>query len=103
MKILNLEEAKEWSEKNLYDADCYLFPLEKAIKNELLLVIDKEHFAIVETTCFGCTWVIDEIKKLSDKEMKENDLYCRYRYKAHVTEHPEGYNGAMEINAGFNL
>lgn len=103
LQILNLEEAKTWSEKNLYDADCYLFPLEKAVKNGLLMEIDKEHFAVVETTNFGCTWVLDEIRKLSDKEMKENDLYCRYRFKAHVTEYPEGYNGAMEMDAGFNI
>ncbi|MBQ4521629.1 MAG: hypothetical protein IJA10_01585 [Lachnospiraceae bacterium] len=103
LQILNLEEAKVWSEKNLYEADCYLFPLSVAVKKGLLMEIDKEHFAVVETTSFGCTWVLDEIIKLTDEEMKENDLYCRYRYKAHVTEHPKGYNGAMEMNAGFNL
>lgn len=103
LEILNLEEARNWSEQNLYEADSYLSPLSVAVKKGLLMEIDKEHFAVVETTNFGCTWVLDEIRKLSDEEMKENDLYCRYRYKAHVTECPEGYKGAMEINAGFNL
>lgn len=103
IKILNLEEAKTWSEKNLYDADCYMFPLSVAVKRGLLMEIDKEHFAIMETENFGCTWVLDEIRKLSDEEMKENDLYCRYRYKAHVTECPEDYEGTKELCAGFNL
>ena len=103
MKILNLEEAKKWSEKNLYNADCYMFPLSVAVKNGLLMEIDNEHFAIVETENFGCTWVLDEIRKLSDEEMKENDLYCRYRFKAHVTEKPNNYHGVTEMNGGFNL
>ena len=47
-KILNLEEAKAWSEKNLYDADCYMFPLSVAVKRGLLIEIDKEHFAVTE-------------------------------------------------------
>lgn len=103
LQILNLEEAKEWSEKNLYESDSFLFPLNVAVKRGLLLEIDKEHFAIVETEANGCTWELDEIRKLSDKEMEENDLWCRYRYKEHITKYPEGYNGAMEHNAGFNL
>lgn len=103
LQILNLEEAKAWSEENLYEADCYLFPLNVAVKRGLLMEIDKEHFAIVETTNFGCTWVLDEIRKLSDQEMKENNLYCRYRYKAHVTECPKGYEGTRQLCAGFNL
>lgn len=103
LQILNYQEAKDWTEKNLYDADCFLYPVQVAVKNGLLIEIDTEHFAVVETTNFGCTWVLDEIRKLSDEEMKENDLYCRYRYKAHVTEHPDCYMGAMEVNAGFNL
>ena len=103
LQILNLKEAKAWCEKNLYEADSFLYPLTVAVKRGLLLRIDEAHYAVVETEQNGCTWVLDEIRKLSDEEMKENDLYCRYRFKAHVTEHPEGYNGAMDINAGFNL
>lgn len=103
LQILNLEEAKEWSNQNLYEADSFLFPLNVAVKRGLLMEIDKEHFAVIETECNGCTWVLDEIRKLSDKEMEENDLYCRYRYKEHITKAPEGYNGATEHNAGFNL
>ena len=96
-------QAKTKKTKPNNDADCFLYPVKVAVRNGLLIEIDTEHFAVVETTSFGCTWVLVEIRKLTDKEMAENDLYCRYRYKAHVTEHPEGYNGAMEINAGFNL
>lgn len=102
-KILNLEEAKEWSEKNLYEADSYMFPLNVAVKNGLLKEIDKEHFAVVEFENFGCTWVLDEVQELTDEEMKENNLWCRYRYKAHVIKAPEGYSGMTNINAGFNL
>ena len=103
LQILNLEQAKQWSNENLYEADSFLFPLKVAVKNGLLIEIDKEHFAVAETESFGCIWKLDEIRKLSDEEMRTNDLSCRYRYKAHVIEHPQDYNGAMDINAGFNL
>ena len=103
LQILNLEEAKQWSNENLYEADSFLFPLNIAVKRGILKEIDKEHFAVAEIERFDCTWKLDEIRKLSDEEMKANDLYCRYRYKAHVIEHPQDYNGAMDINAGFNL
>ena len=103
LQILNLEEAKEWSEKNLYESDLYLFPLNVAVKKGLLMGIDKEHFAVVETESNGFTWMLDEIRKLSDEEMKEKDLYCRYRYKEHIVNAPVGYIGATEHDAGFNL
>lgn len=103
LQILNLEEAKEWSEINLYEADSFLFPLNVAVKRGLLMEIDKEHFAIVETEYNGCTWILDEIRKLSDEEMKKNNLHCKYRYKEHIIDAPKGYNGTMEISAGFNL
>ena len=103
LQILNLPEAKEWSERNLYEADSFLFPLNVAVKRGLLMEIDKEHFAVVETECNNCTWVLDEIRKLSDEEMEENDLSCRYRYKEHLVNAPKGYIGATEHDAGFNL
>ena len=103
LQILNLEEAKEWSEKNLYESHSYLFPLNVAVKKGLLMEIDKEHFAVVETESNGFTWMLDGIRKLSDEEMKENDLYCRYRYKEHLVNVPDGYIGATEHDAGFNL
>ena len=40
---------------------------------------------------------------LTDEEMKENDLYCRYRYKEKIVKHPEGYKGWMEHESGFNI
>lgn len=105
LQILNLEEAKVWSEKNLYDADCYLFPLEKAVKNGLLMEIDKEHFAVVETENkeTGCVWRLESIRKLSDEEMEENNLFCRYRFKAYVLHAPKDYKGILDIDAGFNI
>ena len=48
-KILNLKEAKEWCEKNLYEADSFMFPLDVAVRRWLLKEIDKEHFEIVES------------------------------------------------------
>lgn len=102
LQILNLKEAKEWAEKNC-ETDSYLFPLTIAVANGLLMEIDKEHFAVVETKSSCCTWVLDKIWKLTDEEMKEQDLYCRYRYIEHVVKAPEDYQGAREINAGFNL
>ena len=65
--------------------------------------IDKEHFAVVETEQNRCTFVIEEIWKLTDEEMKENNLYCRYRYKEKIVKHPEGYKGWMEHESGFNI
>ena len=47
-KILNLEEAKQYANENLYEADLYLFPLDAAVKCGLLIAIDQEHFAITE-------------------------------------------------------
>ena len=103
LQILNLKEAKEWSEKNLYEADSYMFPLSVAVKNGLLMEIDREHFAVVETEYNNCTYVIERIWKLTDEEMRENNLYCRYRYKEKVIKHPANYKGWMEHEAGFNL
>lgn len=101
--VLNLKEAKEWCNRNLYDADSYLFPLDKAVKSGRLMEIDKEHFAIVETICFGYRWVLDKIWRLTDEEMEQNNLYCRYRYIEHLVDIPAGYTGATEHNAGFNV
>ena len=103
LQILNLEEAKEWSEKNLYESDSFLFPLNVAVKRGLLLEIDKEHFAIVETEYNGCKYRLEKIWKLTDEEMQEHNLWCRYRYKETVIEHPTDYIGYMEHEAGFNL
>ena len=47
LQILNLQEAKEWSEKNLYEADSFLYPLKVAVNRGLLMKIDEEHFAVV--------------------------------------------------------
>lgn len=103
LEILNLKEAEKWTEENLYEADLYLFPLEVAVKNGLLVEIDKGYYAVRETECNGCTWVIDSVRKLTDEEMKANNLCLRYRYSEHVTEKPDGYQGVTEMNAGFDL
>lgn len=103
LQILNLQDAKEWSERNLYESDSFMFPLDVAVKRGLLLAIDEEHFAVAETEQNGCTCVIERIWKLTYEEMKENDLYCRYRYKEKIVKCPEDYQGWMEHEAGFNL
>lgn len=103
LEILNIEQARKWVDENLYEADLYLFPLSVCVKNGLLIDIDGEHFAVTETECFGCTWVIDEIKRLSDAEMEHYGLSCRYRYKAHTIAKPNNYSGITEIEAGFNI
>lgn len=102
-KVLDVKEAKEWAGKNLYEADNFMFPLDVAVKRGLLKPVGEEHYAVVEHEVNGCIWHLDEVRKLSDKEMKENDLYCRYRYKAHVISVPEGYAGATEICAGISF
>ena len=103
LEVLNLPEARQWSEKNLYEANSYMYPLDVAVKRGLLLAIDEKHFAVVETEYNDCTCVIERIWKLTDEEMKENNLYCRYRYKEKIVKCPEGYRGWMEHEAGFNL
>lgn len=103
LKILNTEEAKRWSEENLYEADMFLSALDAAVKSGLLIEIDNGYFAVKETEWGGCTWVIDSIRRLSDKEMRDGNLFCRYRYTEHVIQKPEHYQGEMENDAGFNL
>lgn len=67
--------------------------------------IDDTHFAVIitENPVSGCRWMLDSIRRLTDEEMKAENLYCRYRYKEHVISAPEGYDGETEIDAGFNL
>jgi len=103
LQILNLQEARDWSEHNLYEADSFMFPLEVAVRRGLLIKIDNEHFAVTETEYNGCTCVIEKIWRLTDEEMKANDLYCRYRYKEKIIQCPKDYKGWMEHEAGFNL
>ena len=101
INILDLNEAKEWAEKNLFEADSFLFPLNVAVKNGLLLNIDDEHFAVKEVETKFCTWVVDSITRLSDEEMKKAELYHRYRYKAHAENCVPGYEGIREIDCGI--
>ena len=35
--------------------------------------------------------------------MAENNLFCKYRFKAYVLHAPKDYKGIMDINAGFNI
>lgn len=104
--ILNHKEATKWSNDNGYKIDCKnTTPIDLAVKSGALIEIDKEYFAttIAKNEKTDTTWILDEIWKLTDEEMKENDLYFRYRYKAHVVECPDEYDGVKAINAGFSF
>lgn len=102
--VLSKYDAQKWAEKNLYEADSYLFPLNVAIKHGLLIKINEDNYAVSESEFDnGCTWKIDKVWRLSDEEMQAHDLYYRYRYKAHVTNCPSQYNGCRAICAGIKL
>ncbi len=101
--ILNTQEAKKWVEKNMYEADLCLLPLERAVNTGLLIPIDKGYYVVKETVTNQCTWVIEEVRKLTAEEMAENNLYLPYRFTARIKECPDDYEGAREISAGFDL
>lgn len=101
--ILNTQEAKEWVEKNLYEADLYLLPLERAVHTGLLIPIDNGYYVVKETVTNQCTWVIEEVRKLTAEEMAENNLCLPYRLTARIKECPDDYEGAREISAGIDL
>lgn len=101
--VLNTQEAKEWSEKNIYEADSLMDPLAVAVKRNLLMPVNDSYFVVVNTEYNGVTWVMDRVWRLTDKEMKEQDLYCRYRYEEHATDYPVGYRGSKVTKAGFNI
>lgn len=102
-KIFNYEKATEWIKTVCRDKGE--ISVDFAVKKGILIKIDEKHFVPTkaEHETSKCTWVLDRIWKLTDKEMQESDLYCRYRYKAHVEECPPGYTGVKEMCAGFNL
>ena len=101
MQILTLTEAKEWADKNLFEADSFLFPLDVAVKNGLLVPIDGQRFAVREVVTDVCTWVVDSITRLTDEEMAEHDLWCRYRYHAHAENYDASYQGMKTLSCGI--
>lgn len=40
-KTLNVEEAEKWAEKNLYESDSFMFPLDVAVRRGLLKKVGK--------------------------------------------------------------
>ena len=54
---------------------------------------------------FGCTWMIDEIYEVGSAELISlgNPFGLRFkkRFRAHVVEAPEGYQGLREIDAAL--
>lgn len=101
MIILTVEEAKKWAQENLYEADSYLSPLKVVVKKGLLIPIDGEHFAVREVVTEHCTWIVDSIRRLTDEEMTEQELYHRYRYIAHAENFRDDYHGVKEVNCGI--
>ena len=101
MQILTLAEAKEWVLKNLYEADSYLFPLDAAVKQGLLVPVDGQRFAVKRVVTDVCTWVVDGITRLTDEQMAEHDLYCRYRYHAHAEDYDASYKGSKYLSCGI--
>ena len=102
MQILTLAEATEWVKENLYEADSFLFPLNAAVKKGLLVPIDGQRFAVREVVTDVCTWVVDSITKLSDEEMAEHGLWCRYRYHAHAENYAADYQGIKILHCGIS-
>jgi hypothetical protein len=69
-----------------------------------VVMITPEQFALVKTKDeYGYTWKLDYVKRLSDKEMEDKGLNCRYRYREHIVDAPADYDSVREISAGFNL
>ena len=54
---------------------------------------------------FGCTWMIDDIYEVDSAELISLGnlfgLRFKKRFRAHVVEAPEGYQGIMEMDAAL--
>lgn len=85
------------------DAEQLFGSAEQAIKDNKIMKIESDQYALVDYQYNGVSWHMDSIRRLSDREMREHDLFCRYRYKAHVTHAPVGYNGTKYVNAGIYI
>lgn len=46
----------------------------------------------------GCKWLVDDVYTTDDP-----DLFYKTRFRAHVIEKPEGYDGATEIDAALSF
>lgn len=49
---------------------------------------------------FGCVWALDCYYMPSKEEIKEFELVCNVRYRAHVIKSCETYKGLPEMSAG---
>lgn len=54
---------------------------------------------------FGCTWVVDYVYEVGSAELISlgNPFGLRFkkRFRAHVVEAPEGYQGVREMDAAL--
>ncbi len=106
LQIMDIEETYAYLKENLYEYDSYLLPIDAAVKLGLIIPVPsrKDLFIPKESEDeSGITWHINRVEELTDEEMKEKDLYCRYRYESEAVETPAGYGGSTLIRAGFNL
>lgn len=85
------------------EAEQMFGSVQQAIKGNKIMKIEADHYALVDYEYNGVSWHMDSIRRLSDKEMREHDLFCRYRYKAHVTQAPVGYCGTKYVHAGIYI
>ncbi len=105
-RVMDIAETYEYLKENLYEYDAYVLPIDAAVKHGLIMPVPnrKDYFIPVELTDdTGVTWHVKNVRELTDGEMKEMDLHCRYRYESEVVNAPAGYGGSTLIRAGFNL
>ena len=95
LQILNLAEAKAWSEKNLYEADSFLYPLKVAVNRGLLMKIDEEHFVRLKKE------IDNLVNKISQKVRKENS-YLKVRISFLEAENAR-LNNILYGNSGVKV
>lgn len=61
------------------DAEQLFGSAEQAVKDNKIMEIDENHFLLIDYEKNGVTWHVDSVRRLSDKEMHEKNLFCRYR------------------------
>ena len=109
LSVMNMAETIEYLKKNLYEYDLYVLPIDAAVRLGSIIPVpvskgEAEHFVPAESTdSTGMVWKVEYIRRLTDDEMKAENLHCRYRYKVSAVNAPENHEGASSINAGFNI
>ncbi len=105
IKIMDIEETKTYLRNNFFEYDSYILPIDAAVKAGIIVPVPdrKDRFIPLEYEINGVTWHLNSVRKLTDEEMKENDLYLRYRYESEVVKAPLRYGGITLVEAGFDI